>query len=100
MKSLTNILGTITAILTILTGLMTQLLGCAVDAVGVTLCTGDILPAKYMAIASAVFGVLTVIAKLTRPGGALHSLFGATAVVVPEAKSSPGVVTPSQVASR
>lgn len=96
----TNLLGTITAILTIVTGLMTQLLGCATDAAGVTVCSASILPAKYMAIASAVFGILTVISKLVRPGGALHSLFGTTAVVVPEAKNAPGVVTPSQVAAK
>lgn len=96
----TNILGTITAILTILTGLMTQLLGCATDAAGVGVCTGSLLPAKYMAIATAVFGVLTMIAKLMRPGGALHSLFGETAVVVPDAKAAPGVVTKAQVAAK
>jgi hypothetical protein len=91
----TNLFGTITAILTILTGLMTQLLGCAVDAAGVTVCTSSLLPAKYMAIAASVFGILALISKLMRPGGALHSLFGSTAVVVD--KAGVGTVTPSQV---
>lgn len=102
MKSATNILGTITAILTILTGLMTQLLGCVTDAAGTTICTSSVLPAKYMAIAAGVFGLLTMIAKATRPGGFLHSMFGRTAVVVPDtsSKSGPGTVTPAQVASQ
>lgn len=96
----TNVLGTLTAILTVLTGVMTQLLGCSVDATGVTVCTSTLLPAKYMAIAASIFGILTLISKLMRPGGALHSLFGQTAVVVDGAKSAPGVVTKAQVASK
>lgn len=98
--NLTNLFGTVTAVLSILTGIMTQLLGCAADATGAIVCTSTLLPAKYMMIAAGVFGVLTMIAKLMRPGGALHSLFGPTAVVVPEDKSAPGVVTPSQVSSK
>lgn len=97
MKSATNILGTITAILTILTGLMTQILGCSTDAAGLTVCTGSVLPAKYMAIATGVFGLLTMIAKMLRPGGVLHSLFGETVVVVN--KPGVGTVTPAQVKS-
>jgi len=93
--NLTNLFGTVTAILSILTGIMTQLLGCATDAAGVTVCTSTLLPAKYMMIASGVFGVLVVISKLLRPGGALHSLFGPTAVVVD--KPGVGTVTPAQV---
>lgn len=96
----TNIFGTVTAILTVLTGVMTQLLGCVTDAAGVTVCTSTLLPAKYMAIAASIFAILTLILKLMRPGGALHSLFGKTAVVVPPAKAGPGVVTPAQVASQ
>ena len=98
--NLTNLLGTVTAILTIVTGIMTQLLGCVADAAGTVVCSSTLFPAKYMAIAAAIFGVLTVIAKLLRPGGALHSLFGSTAVVVPEAKVGPGTVSPSQVAAK
>ena len=98
--NLTNLFGTVTAILTILTGIMTQLLGCVTDAAGVTVCSSGLLPAKYMVIASSIFGVLTVISKLMRPGGALHSLFGQTAVVVPADKATVGVVTPEQVAAK
>lgn len=96
----TNILGTITAFLTIITGIMTQLLGCVADASGAVVCSSTLFPAKYMAIAAAIFGILTVIAKLMRPGGALHSLFGMTAVVVPETKAGPGVVTAEQVSAK
>lgn len=96
----TNLLGTVTAILTVLTGVMTQLLGCSTDAMGVTVCTSTLLPAKYMAIAASVFGILTIVSKLARPGGALHSLFGQTAVVVDAARNGPGVVTKAQVASK
>ena len=96
----TNLFGTLTAILTVLTGIMTQILGCTTDAAGLTVCTSTLLPAKYMAIAASVFGILTLVSKLMRPGGALHSLFGQTAVVVPEAKAKPGVVTPAQVAAK
>lgn len=95
--NLTNLFGTITAILTIVSGIMTQLLGCVTDAAGVTVCTSTLLPAKYTVIAAGVFGILTLILKAMRPGGFLHSLFGQTAVVVPETKAAPGVVTKSQV---
>jgi len=96
--NLTNLFGTITAILTIVTGIMTQLLGCTTDAAGVTVCTSTLLPAKYMAIAASIFGILALVSKLMRPGGALHSLFGQTAVVVD--KAGVGTVTPSQVAAK
>ena len=96
----TNLFGTITAILTVLTGVMTQLLGCTTDAMGITTCSSTLLPAKYMAIAASVFGVVTIVSKLMRPGGALHSLFGQTAVVVDKANTVPGTVTKAQVASK
>jgi len=96
----TNLLGTVTAILTILTGIMTQLLGCVADSTGAVVCSSTLFPAKYMAIAAAVFGVLTVISKLLRPGGPIHSLFGSTAVVVPDGKNAAGVVTKAQVAAK
>lgn len=98
--NLTNIFGTITAILTIVSGIMTQLLGCVADAAGTVVCSSTLFPAKYMVIAAGVFGMLTLVLKAMRPGGFLHSLFGQTAVVVPEAKNGPGVVTPSQVAGQ
>ena len=46
---------------------------------------------------TAAFAGLTLLAKLTRPGGILGSLFGSTAVVVPPEKAKPGVVTKDQV---
>jgi hypothetical protein len=96
----TNLASTITAILTILTGIMSQLLSCTSTGDLTATCTGTILPAKYMVIASAVFGILTLALKAFRPGGPFASLFGETVVVVPEAANAPGVVTPSQVASK
>jgi len=96
----TNLASTITAVLTVLTGIMSQLLHCTSTGDLAATCTGDLIPAKYMVIASVVFGILTLILKALRPGGMLASLFGETAVVVPPAKAGPGVVTPSQVASQ
>ena len=46
-----------------------------------------------------IFGGVALATKAVRPGGFLNSMFGSTAVVVPESKSGPGVVTKSQVAS-
>lgn len=96
----TNLASTITAILTVITALMSQLLHCTSTGDLAATCTGDILPAKYMVIASSVFGILTLALKFIRPGGPTASLFGPTAVVVPDAKSAPGVVTKSQVNSK
>ena len=53
-----------------------------------------------MVMASAVFGLLTLLLKAFRPGGVFASLFGETVVVVPDTQSAPGVVTPAQVASK
>lgn len=96
----TNAIGTITAILTLLIGVMTQLLGCSAASDGISAtCTSTIFPASYMVWAAVIFGILTLVLKLVRPGGALRSLFGATAVVVPDAQNAPGVASKSQVAS-
>ena len=96
----TNLASTITAVLTILTGIMSQLLHCTSTGDLASVCTGDILPASYMLIASSVFGMMTLVLKAMRPGGMQASLFGQTAVVVPDMKSAPGVVTKAQVASK
>ena len=96
----TNIASTITAILTVLTGIMSQLLHCTSTGDLAATCSGDILPAKYMILASTVFGILTLILKAFRPGGMLNSMFGETAVVVPDGKNAPGVVTKAQVAAK
>lgn len=96
----TNLASTITAVLTIITGIMSQLLSCVSTGDLQAICTGDLLPAKYMVMASAVFGILTLLLKAFRPGGLFASLFGQTVVVVPQGRSGPGVVTPAQVASK
>jgi integral membrane sensor domain MASE1 len=57
-------------------------------------------PPTWAPIAAGVFGVLTLVGKMVRPGGFLHSLFGGTAVIVPESQAGVGTVTPEQVASK
>jgi hypothetical protein len=95
----TNLFGTITAILTVLSTIMVSLLKCeATDAA--TACKAAFLTPELAGYAAAGFGLLTIILKMLRPGGALHSLFGPTAVVVPAAKSGPGTVTKAQVEAR
>lgn len=96
--NLTNAFGTITAILTALSAVMAQVLNCTGDVAAT--CQAAFLTPAMAAWAAAGFGVLTLILKLMRPGGALHSLFGATAVVVDASKAGPGTVTRAQVDSR
>lgn len=95
LPNLTNAFGTITAILTALTAFMASI-GCVAGATdfGAT-CSIPWLPTTWAPIAAGVFGVLTLLGKMLRPGGFLHSLFGGTAVI----SSTPGVgtVTPEQV---
>lgn len=91
----TNLASTITAVLTIVTGIMSQLLHCTSTGDLAAVCTGDLLPAKYMIVASSVFGILTLVLKSFRPGGFFNSMFGATAVIVD--KPGVGTVTPAQV---
>ena len=94
----TNAIGTITAILAVISAVMTQVLQCTgVDLTAV--CSAPWL-GKYAAIAGMIFGGVALATKAVRPGGFLNSMFGSTAVVVPESKSGPGVVTKSQVASQ
>ena len=98
--NLTNAFGTVTAILTVLSTVMASVLKCeAVGDLGAK-CGASFLSPELAAWAAAGFGILTIILKLLRPGGALASLFGATAVVVPDSKSAPGVVTKAQVAAK
>ena len=97
----TNLLSTISLVLTALTGLMAKLLNCTSTGDLTATCTGnDLIPAAYMGYAAVIFAVLTLAIKSIRPGGFFSSWFGQTAVVVPEAKAKPGVVTPSQVAAK
>lgn len=106
MTKLTNIFGTITAALAIVMGVMTSVLGCTMPEAGEIVlnatCTASWLKPEWAGWAALAFGGLSVISKLMRPGGVLRSLFGTTAVVVPDtsSKSGPGTVTPEQVAAK
>jgi hypothetical protein len=103
MTKFTNLFGTITAILAVVMGVMTSVLGCtAADTTQIALnatCTASWLKPEWAGWAALAFGILAIISKLLRPGGALHSLFGSTAVVVPDEKATAGVVTKAQVES-
>lgn len=95
----TNLFGTITAVLTVVTGIL-QKLGCVAGADDfVATCNVPFLPVSWMPWLAMGFGALTFIGKISRPGGWLASLFGSTAVIVPETspKSVSGTVTPEQV---
>jgi hypothetical protein len=98
--SITNSLGTITGILTALSAFLVSI-GCSPGATDfAATCAVPWLPPSWMPILAGFFGVLTLIGKLLRPGGFLHSMFGGTAVIVPDTspKSGIGTVTPEQVA--
>jgi len=95
----TNISGTITAILTVVSTIMVSVLKCDPNAVGTAGCNASFLTPTLASYAAAAFGLLTIVLKMLRPGGVLHSLFGQTAVVVPEASAGPGTVTKSQIAT-
>ena len=97
--NLTNAFGTITGILTALSAFLVSI-GCAPGATDfAATCSVSWLPPTWMPILAGVFGAITLILKLSRPGGILHSLFGTTAVVVDNTQGKPGVVTKAQVAS-
>lgn len=96
----TNAFGSITAILTALSGIMVSL-GCSPGAVDfAATCNipwlSSINPTLTV-VAAGIFGGITFVLKLARPGGILGSLFGGTAVVVSEAKAGVGTVTAAQV---
>lgn len=101
LSKFTNAFGTITGVLTVISTLMIEVLKCtpATDLAPAS-CAVSWLPPSLAMWAAGIFGVLTLVLKAARPGGFLHSLFGSTAVVVPETnpKSGPGTVTPEQVA--
>jgi hypothetical protein len=98
LTDLTNTASTVTAVLTILLGVMTQVLGCTSVGDLHATCTAAFLSPDWAGYAALFFAASTIILKFLRPGGALHSLFGRTAVVVPEGKAGVGTVTPAQVA--
>lgn len=100
MLNLTNPIGTLSAITAFLVALMTQL-GCSPGASDfASTCSIPFLPASWMVYAAMLFSGLLLLAKALRPGGFIRSMFGSTAVVVPESspKSTAGTVTPEQVA--
>ncbi len=97
LTGLTNLFGTLTAILTTISGVLVSM-GCASGATDfAATCAIPWLPPSATAIVAMIFGVITFVLKLSRPGGVLHSLFGGTAVV--SSTPSVGTVTPAQVAS-
>jgi hypothetical protein len=93
----TNAFGTITVILASVQAFMVSI-GCSAGATDfAATCAVPWLPASLVPIAAGVFGAITFILKMSRPGGFLHSMFGSTAVI--NKSGDPGTVTPSQVAS-
>lgn len=98
--NLTNAFGTVTAILAVISTTMATVLKCEPVADLSAKCGASFLSPQIAGYAAAGFAILTLILKLLRPGGALHSLFGQTAVVVSDVKSAPGVVTQKQVDSK
>lgn len=95
----TNLFGTVTAILTVLSTVAASVLKCEAVGDAAAVCSASFLSPTVAAWAAAGFGILTLVLKMLRPGGILHSLFGQTAVVVSADKSAPGVVTKEQVAA-
>lgn len=96
----TNLFGSLTAISAAITLWLGQN-GCLSTGDFAATCTIDWLPVSWMPYVTGLFIALTLLGKLTRPGTMTTSLFGSTAVVVPESKIEPGkgvgVVTPEQV---
>jgi len=93
----TNLFGTIGSVLAAITLWLGQQ-GCLSTGDFAATCTINWLPVSWMPMITGVFIVLTIIGKLTRPGGLLRSVFGGTAVISPSA--SVGAVTPEQVAEK
>jgi hypothetical protein len=96
----TNALGTISAVLSFISLAMIQLLHCSSTGDLTAKCETDLIPAPWLAYTSMFFLAVTLALKAVRPGGFIASMFGQTAVVVPDSKSGPGVVTKAQVAAK
>lgn len=104
--NLTNAVGTLVAIMSFLTGLLTSL-GCAPGGSDfAATCSIPWLPEQWLGYvtiaAGGIFGLSSILLKLSRPGGWLHSLFGSTAVVLSDSNpnSGPGTATPEHVAAK
>jgi len=96
-----NAFGTIAAIIAVVLGAMTQIFGCSTDAVtNMSICTASWIPPEWAGYVVLAFSGVAILSKLFRPGGPVAGLFAPSAVIVPEAKSGPGTVTPEQVAER
>jgi hypothetical protein len=91
----TNLFGTLGSILAAVTIWLGEQ-GCLSTGDFAATCSISWLPTSLMPWLSGLFIALTMIGKLTRPGGFLHSVFGGTAVITP--KAGVGTVTPAQVA--
>lgn len=98
-RKYTNTFGTLATVLSAITVWLGQQ-GCLSTGDFTATCTITWLPTTWLPWVTGAFIVLTLVGKLTRPGGILRSLFGGTAVVVAEEspKSTAGTVTPAQVA--
>lgn len=90
----TNLFGTIGSVLAAITLWLGEQ-GCLSTGDFAATCTISWLPASWMPLLTGIFIALTLIGKLTRPGGFLRSVFGDTAVITPNA--GVGTVTPEQV---
>ena len=105
LSKITNPSGSITGMLLVVAGFMETVLGCKAGGANPLEATcsaswlESVLPAQYLVYAAMVFGVITMIGKLGRPGTIGKSLFGSTAVVVPAGQDGPGTVTSIQVDS-
>lgn len=93
----TNLFGTLGSVSAAVTIWLGQQ-GCLSTGDFAATCTISWLPVSWMPAVTVVFVVLTLIGKLTRPGGILRSVFGDTAVITPNA--GVGSVTPAQVAEK
>lgn len=91
----TNLFGTLGSVLAAITIWLGEQ-GCFSTGDFAATCSINWLPTSLMPWLSGLFIALTMIGKLTRPGGFLHSVFGGTAVITP--KAGVGTVTPAQVA--
>lgn len=91
----TNLFGTLGSVLAAITLWLGEQ-GCLSTGDFAAKCTISWLPVSWMPWITGVFIALTMIGKLTRPGGFINSIFGGTAVITP--KAGVGSVTPSQVA--
>lgn len=90
----TNLFGTVGSVLAAITIWLGEQ-GCLSTGDFAATCKVEWLPAAWMPWLTGLFIVLTLVGKLTRPGGWVRSVFGGTAVITPNAGA--GSVTQEQV---